>query len=103
MPAHADPQDAAEPSSLAARQLALVVALVADGEPPYGLDADRVRMQATALLAKRARSVARHQAELETQRSRGGGARLRGLWNSASWRLARVTKRLASAHGHATR
>jgi hypothetical protein len=55
------------PASLAARQLALVSALVAGGEPPEGLDACRVRVQATALLAKRARSVARHQPELAAE------------------------------------
>ena len=101
MPAHADPHGAAAPASLAARQQALVAALVAGGEPPDGLDADRVRVQATALLAKRARSVARHQAELAAQRPRG--APLRGLWNGASRRLRGVTMRLASAHGLATR
>jgi hypothetical protein len=43
---------------LAARQAALVAALVAGAEVPEGLDAERVRIQSAALLRKRARSVA---------------------------------------------
>src|SRR5215472_14109187 len=49
---------------LAARQLSLVKALVAGGTPPAGVDPDRVRIQALALVRKRSRSVARHRPEL---------------------------------------
>jgi hypothetical protein len=49
---------------LAARQLSLVQALVAGGAPPAGVDPDRVRIQAQALVRKRSRSVARHRPEL---------------------------------------
>ena len=51
-------------AELAARQLSLVTALVAGGTPPAGVDPDRVRIQALALLRKRSRSVARHRPEL---------------------------------------
>jgi hypothetical protein len=50
--------------SLAARQLALVSALVAGAAPPAGMDTERVRIQARALVRKRARSVARHQPDV---------------------------------------
>jgi hypothetical protein len=60
--AGADPGAGAD--ALAARQLALVSALVAGGDPPAGLDPERVRIQAEALVRKRARSVARHVPEL---------------------------------------
>lgn len=43
---------------LAARQAALVAALVGGAEVPAGLDADRVRIQAAALLRKRGRHAA---------------------------------------------
>ncbi len=56
-PAHTD-------AALAARQLSLVTALVAGGTPPAGVDPDRVRVQALALVRKRSRSVARHRPEL---------------------------------------
>lgn len=56
-PAHAD-------AELAARQLSLVTALVAGGAPPAGVDPERVRIQALALVRKRSRSVARHRPEL---------------------------------------
>ena len=56
-PAHAD-------AELAARQLSLVTALVAGGTPPAGVDPERVRIQALALVRKRSRSVARHRPEL---------------------------------------
>ena len=56
-PAHVD-------AVLAARQLSLVTALVAGGTPPAGVDPERVRIQALALLRKRSRSVARHRPEL---------------------------------------
>ena len=49
---------------LAARQLSLVRALVAGGTPPAGVDPERVRIQALALVRKRSRSVARHRPEL---------------------------------------
>ena len=55
--AHAD-------AELAARQLSLVAALVAGGTPPAGVDPERVRIQALALVRKRSRSVARHCPEL---------------------------------------
>ena len=55
--AHAD-------AVLAARQLSLVTALVAGGTPPAGVDPERVRIQAQALVRKRSRSVARHRPEL---------------------------------------
>jgi len=56
-PAHVD-------AVLAARQLSLVTALVAGGTPPAGVDPERVRIQALALVRKRSRSVARHRPEL---------------------------------------
>jgi len=49
---------------LAARQAALVAALVAGAPPPPGLDAERVRIQSAALLRKRGRSVAHAEPEL---------------------------------------
>ena len=49
---------------LAARQASLVAALVAGGEVPARLDADRIRIQAAALLRKRGRSVAHAQPDL---------------------------------------
>jgi hypothetical protein len=51
-------------AGLAARQLSLVTALVAGGTPPAGVDPERVRIQALALVRKRSRSVARHRPEL---------------------------------------
>lgn len=48
-----------ERDELAARQLSLVTALVAGGPPPVGVDPERVRLQALALLSKRFRSVVR--------------------------------------------
>jgi uncharacterized protein (UPF0276 family) len=50
--------------TLAARQMSLVRALVAGGYPPAGVDPERVRVQALALLRKRFRSVARYRPEL---------------------------------------
>ena len=66
MPAPADPPGLADPGagSLAARQLALVSALVAGAAPPAGMAEERVHAQAQALLRKRARSVARHQPDV---------------------------------------
>lgn len=49
---------------LAARQLALVRALVAGAAPPVGVAQDRVAIQAAALRRKRARTAAKHQPEL---------------------------------------
>jgi hypothetical protein len=49
---------------LAARQLSLVAALVAGAPAPAGIDAERVRIQAAALVRKRGRSVARRRPEL---------------------------------------
>jgi hypothetical protein len=60
MPGPAEAADAARRtgrSELALRQLSLVTALVARGEPPAGVDPGRVRVQADALLRKRSRSV----------------------------------------------
>lgn len=54
----ADP--AAARARLAADQQALLAALVTGGEPPAGFDAQRVRIQAGALLAKRTRVAAHH-------------------------------------------
>jgi hypothetical protein len=68
MPASADPLGPADPGasagSLAARQLALVSALVAGAEPPAGMAKERVRSQAQALVRKRARFVARHEPDV---------------------------------------
>lgn len=68
MPASADPPGLADPGasaqSLAARQLALVSALLTGAAPPPGMDPERVHVQARALLRKRARSVARHQPDV---------------------------------------
>jgi hypothetical protein len=49
---------------LAARQASLVAALVAGARVPAGLDAERVRIQAAALLRKRGRSAAHAEPEL---------------------------------------
>ncbi len=51
-------------AKLAARQLSLVTALVAGGTPPAGVDSERVRIQALALVRKRSRSVARYRPDL---------------------------------------
>jgi hypothetical protein len=62
------PADATAPGgSLAARQQALVAALVAGAPPPAGLSPERVRLQALALLRKRSRIAARHRPELAAQ------------------------------------
>jgi hypothetical protein len=75
MPASADPPGVAglgtSPGSLAARQLALVSALVAGAAPPAGVDPERVHVQAQALLRKRARSVARHQPDVAAKLGEG--------------------------------
>lgn len=70
MPASADPAGPGA-GSLAARQLALVSALVAGAAPPAGVDPERVRVQAQALLRKRARSVARHRPDVAAALSDG--------------------------------
>jgi len=49
---------------LHARQLSLVKALVAGGASPAGVDPERIRVQALALVSKRSRSVARHRPQL---------------------------------------
>ena len=49
---------------LEARQSSLIAALVAGADPPADLDAARVRVQAAALVRKRARAVARAQPKL---------------------------------------
>ena len=54
----------AERRELEVRQRSLVAALVAGADPPADLDAARVRVQAAALVRKRARAVARAQPEL---------------------------------------
>jgi hypothetical protein len=59
---------------LAARQRELVAALVAGADSPAGLDSDRVRAQAAALLRKRGRSVAHAQPDLAAALGPGFGA-----------------------------
>jgi hypothetical protein len=54
----------AQRHELEIRQRALVAALVAGAAPPADLDGSRIRIQAAALIRKRARSVARAQPEL---------------------------------------
>ncbi|MEU1756467.1 hypothetical protein ABZ436_27945 [Micromonospora matsumotoense] len=54
------PADATPSTGLAARQAALVAALVAGAPVPAGFVADRVDAARTALLRKRAGEVARH-------------------------------------------
>ncbi len=49
------------PAGLAARQRALVAALVTGAAAPAGVAPDRVRAQALALLGKRARTAARRE------------------------------------------
>jgi hypothetical protein len=51
---------------LAARQAALVAALVAGAAPPPDLDAGRIRIQSAALLRKRGRGVAQAAPDLAT-------------------------------------
>jgi hypothetical protein len=46
------------------RQRSLVAALVAGSDPPPDMDAERIRVQAAALIRKRGRIVARMQPEL---------------------------------------
>jgi uncharacterized protein len=54
----------AERLELEIRQRSLVAALVAGADPPPDMDGTRIRVQAAALLRKRARAVARAQPEL---------------------------------------
>jgi hypothetical protein len=56
----------AEPrrAELELRQRSLVAALVAGSDPPPDMDAERIRVQAAALIRKRGRIVARAQPEL---------------------------------------
>lgn len=59
---------------LGARQASLVAALVAGAAVPAGVDAERVRIQATALLRKRGRGVARAEPELAATLGKSFGA-----------------------------
>lgn len=52
--------DAEPRAALAAAQHALLAALVAGAQPPPGFDAGQLRLQARALLAKRARTASAH-------------------------------------------
>lgn len=60
-------------AELEARQRALVAALVAGAQAPAGLDSERVRVQAAALLRKRGRSVAHVQPDLAAALGPGFG------------------------------
>lgn len=51
-------------AELELRQRSLVAALVAGSDPPPDMDAERIRVQATALIRKRGRIVARARPEL---------------------------------------
>lgn len=59
---------------LGARQASLVAALVASAAVPAGVDAERVRIQATALLRKRGRGVAHAEPELAAALGKSFGA-----------------------------
>ena len=59
---------------LGARQASLVAALVAGAAVPAGVDAERVRIQAAALLRKRGRGVARTGPELAAALGKSFGA-----------------------------
>jgi hypothetical protein len=59
---------------LGARQASLVAALVAGAAVPAGVDAERVRIQAAALLHKRGRGVARTGPELAAALGKSFGA-----------------------------
>jgi hypothetical protein len=61
--ADASPGDAAR-HELELRQRSLVAALIDSAEPPAGIDPARIQAQARALVAKRARVVARAEPEL---------------------------------------
>jgi hypothetical protein len=60
----AEPAEASARESLRAAQAALVAALVVGARVPEGFDADRVRIQADSLLAKRRGTVARVRPDL---------------------------------------
>ena len=70
--------DAGARDELAARQRELVAALVARAEVPAGLDGDRVRVQAAALVRKRGRGVAHAQPDLAAALGREFGAAFQG-------------------------
>jgi hypothetical protein len=72
------PAERAGRDELEARQRSLVAALVAGAEPPADMDADRIRVQAAALVHKRARAVARAQPELAAALGPDFGAAFRG-------------------------
>ena len=59
---------------LGARQASLIAALVAGAGTPTGVDAERVRIQAAALLAKRGRGVAHAEPELAAALDKSFGA-----------------------------
>ena len=62
-----DPAGPAGPGvrhDLGTRQESLIAALLTGGKPPAGLDGQRVRAQAIAMVRKRARAVARARPEL---------------------------------------
>src|ERR1700733_7950558 len=59
---------------LGARQASLIAALVDGGATPTGVDAERVRIQAAALLAKRGRGVAHAEPELAAELDKSFGA-----------------------------
>lgn len=65
----------AEPrrAELELRQRSLVAALVAGSDPPPDMDAERIRVQAAALIRKRGRIVAHTQAELAAALGPGFG------------------------------
>ena len=58
----------AQRHELEVRQRTLVAALVAGAAPPADLDGDRIRIQAAALVRKRARAVAGARPELAAAR-----------------------------------
>jgi hypothetical protein len=64
VPPSAEPAAAGPLEDLAARQRALVAALVTGTAAPAGVAPDRVRAQALALVGKRARTVARREPEV---------------------------------------
>jgi hypothetical protein len=68
----------ADRRELEARQQSLVAALVAGADPPAGMDPRRIRVQAEALVRKRARAVARAQPELAAALGPGFAPAFRG-------------------------
>lgn len=75
---------AAGRDELTARQRGLVAALVAGAEPPAGLDGDRVRVQAAALVRKRGHGVAHAQPDLAAALGPGFGAAFGGYARTRS-------------------